>query len=207
MSEAVLHYIYDPMCGWCYAAEPLVEAARQTGIEIILAGGNLFPVPSVVEPAKRQAIRLADSRIEQLTGQPFGDSYLNGLLNDPTSTWWSRPTIAAVLAAKQIDPRSGFRMLKAIQKAHYVDGRRVSEAETLADIAQELDFDRQTFSDTLTAAPVDEHIQATRALMARHDLHGFPSFLLEHRGTFHRVPHEQVYGKPASFVAMLRGTM
>ncbi len=23
-----LHYIYDPLCGWCYAAAPLVAAAR-----------------------------------------------------------------------------------------------------------------------------------------------------------------------------------
>ena len=28
MSESTLHYIYDPMCGWCYGAEPLIEAAR-----------------------------------------------------------------------------------------------------------------------------------------------------------------------------------
>ena len=24
-----LHYIFDPLCGWCYGAAPLVEAARQ----------------------------------------------------------------------------------------------------------------------------------------------------------------------------------
>ncbi|MEG1327174.1 MAG: DsbA family protein, partial [Janthinobacterium sp.] len=23
-----LHYIFDPLCGWCYGAAPLVEAAR-----------------------------------------------------------------------------------------------------------------------------------------------------------------------------------
>ena len=24
--EKVLHYLYDPLCGWCYAAEALAEA-------------------------------------------------------------------------------------------------------------------------------------------------------------------------------------
>ncbi len=24
----ILHYIYDPLCGWCYGAAPLVQAAR-----------------------------------------------------------------------------------------------------------------------------------------------------------------------------------
>ena len=25
----VLHAIYDPLCGWCYAAAPLLAAARE----------------------------------------------------------------------------------------------------------------------------------------------------------------------------------
>ena len=28
MSLATLHYIYDPLCGWCYGAKPLVQAAQ-----------------------------------------------------------------------------------------------------------------------------------------------------------------------------------
>ena len=24
----ILHYIYDPLCGWCYGAKPLVQAAQ-----------------------------------------------------------------------------------------------------------------------------------------------------------------------------------
>ena len=28
MSSATLHYIYDPLCGWCYGAKPLIQAAQ-----------------------------------------------------------------------------------------------------------------------------------------------------------------------------------
>ena len=31
MSTATLHYIYDPLCGWCYGSAPLVKAAREIG--------------------------------------------------------------------------------------------------------------------------------------------------------------------------------
>lgn len=31
MNNAVLHYIYDPLCGWCYGAAPLVRAAGYSG--------------------------------------------------------------------------------------------------------------------------------------------------------------------------------
>ena len=27
MTTSILHYVYDPLCGWCYAAEPLVKAS------------------------------------------------------------------------------------------------------------------------------------------------------------------------------------
>ena len=60
----VLHYIYDPLCGWCYGAEPLVWAASKVdglalslhlvcgatsglsleeGIRIFLTGGMGLP--------------------------------------------------------------------------------------------------------------------------------------------------------------------
>ena len=42
-TETRLHYIYDPLCGWCYAVAPLVKAAR-TVIPITLHGGGMIPV-------------------------------------------------------------------------------------------------------------------------------------------------------------------
>ena len=29
MTATHLHYIYDPLCGWCYAVASLVKAARE----------------------------------------------------------------------------------------------------------------------------------------------------------------------------------
>ncbi len=34
MTSPILHYVYDPLCGWCYAAEPLVRAAAKAGVEL-----------------------------------------------------------------------------------------------------------------------------------------------------------------------------
>ena len=28
MQNATLHYIFDPLCGWCHGAAPLVDAAQ-----------------------------------------------------------------------------------------------------------------------------------------------------------------------------------
>ncbi len=203
-SAPLLHYVYDPLCGWCYAAAPLVAAAAASGVTIALHGGGLFDPARHVPAEKRQAIRMADRRIAALTGQTFASAYLDGLLADPRTMWWSRPAIAAVLAADAVDPGSASRMLHAIQQAQYREGLRVGEAEVLADVARGLGIDAARFLAALRAVPVDHHIRATRLFMARVGVNGFPAFILEAGGRFRRIPHDSVYGDPPAFVMRLR---
>lgn len=65
--QTKLHYIYDPLCGWCYAAESLLEAAMASGsrlYELELHAGGLFQRMHI--PAdKRDMIRQSDARIAQ----------------------------------------------------------------------------------------------------------------------------------------------
>ena len=204
MTMPILHYIYDPLCGWCYAAEPLVLAAADAGVAIKLHGGGLWD-PAVHAPeAKRRSMRETDARIARLTGQPFGEAYFEGLLVNPASIWWSRPTIAAVLAAEALQADRGPAMIAAIQHAHYVEGRAVVDETVLAEAAGAIGLDRSRFSQAMQSAPVDAHVQATRRLMRDYGLHGFPSFLLQHDGGVARLPHEGCYGRPAEFVGAIR---
>lgn len=36
-----LHYVHDPLCGWCWAASPLVQAAREL-VPVQAHAGGLF---------------------------------------------------------------------------------------------------------------------------------------------------------------------
>ncbi len=202
MTSPILHYYHDPLCGWCYAAEPLVRAAGAE-MPVVLHGGGLWDPPGRVPDAKRAQIKVTDRRIHDMTGQLFGAAYLDGLLDDPTTIFHSRPTIAAILAAEQLRTDAGLPMLAAIQRAHYVDGRRVVETSVLVDLAQAIGLDRAPFAAALDAVPVDTHLQDTRAAMRRHELHGFPSFLLERDGIVRRVAHESCYGDPRRFLAQV----
>ena len=200
MRDLTLHYLHDPLCGWCYAAAPMVQAVEAAGITLKLHGGGLWATPSGLAPEKTDYIRQNDMRIASLTGQPFGISYTDGLLSDPATLFWSLPTIAAVLATEQVDPNAGPGMLHAIQVAHYRDGRHVVKADVLADIAAENGFDRQAFGAAFDLAAADRHVAESRTLMPRFGLRGFPSFLVEAGPDLVRVPHEDFYGHPERFV-------
>ena len=201
---AILHYIYDPLCGWCYGAEPLVRAAGTVlDLKLELHAGGLWPKPTHLPPEMRHYIRDADARIAQISGQPFGQAYLSGLLLDPTLVLESRPTIAAVLAAQSLDRRSALPLLRAIQHAHYEQGRRVVERDVLCDIAVECGLARAEFAAALDSVPVDEHVAATQRFMARIGSGGFPTFVLQVREEWFPVQHHRFASNPSGFAQWL----
>ena len=203
---ATLHYIYDPLCGWCYGAEPLVRAAIMVpDLKLKLHAGGLWPQPTQLPPETRRYIQQADARIAQMSGQPFGAAYLSGLLLDPTMILDSRPTIAAVLAAQSLDPAKALPMLKGIQHAHYEHGRRVVERDVLCAIAAESGLDAEEFSAALDDADAHAHIEETRRLMNRVGSGGFPTFVLQIDDDWLPVPHGRFASDPAGFRDWLSG--
>ena len=83
---ARLHYVHDPLCGWCYAAAPLVKAARESLEVVAHAGGMLAGARRrAVTEDWRSYVMPHDRRIEALSGQPFGTAYFDGLLRDRTA--------------------------------------------------------------------------------------------------------------------------
>ena len=43
MNDLTLHYLYDPLCGWCYGASPLLAAACEvTCLDVRLHGGGMM---------------------------------------------------------------------------------------------------------------------------------------------------------------------
>jgi putative protein-disulfide isomerase len=201
---ATLHYIHDPLCGWCYAAEPLVRAAAALpGLGLRLHGGGLWPVPTRLPEDMRNYIREADGRAAKLSGQPYGEAYLSGLLLDPTLTLESRPTTAAVLAAESIDPAKGLAMLSAIQHAHWEHGLKVVERDVLGRLAVGIGLDRAAFETALDAVDAGAHIESTQLLMQQIGAGGFPAFVLEIDGQWFAVPNRQFASDAKAFASWL----
>jgi putative protein-disulfide isomerase len=201
---ATLHYFHDPLCGWCYGAAPLLEAAtRVDGLKVNLLGGGLWPRPTTMPASMRTQIRAADARIGQMTGQPFGKGYLEGWLKDESTIVDSRPTTAAWLAAQSVSPDLGLRMLQGIQRAHYVEGRRVVEPDVLTSIAESIGISAADFNAALKAVDVDAHIESTRRTMSRLGVGGFPTAFLELNGQLQPVALQSFFGQPEEFAKAL----
>ena len=210
--SATLHLIHDPLCGWCYAAAPLVEAAgRLPGLTVQLHGGGMLVGERRLRltPAWRAYVMPHDQRIAQLTGQPFGAAYTDGLLQDDTVVLDSAPPTTALLAAQALG-LPGLTLLHRLQQAHFVEGQRIAEPAVLRALAAELGLDEAAFGaqlDALAGAPTEAHFTQSRALLDWLGGQGFPTLALEHAGRWTPLPVGQHLGRPEAFVAAVQAVL
>ena len=208
MSTTTLHYIYDPLCGWCYGAAPLVKAARETLPVIAHAGGMMTGARrQKVTPQLREYVKLHDAQIALRSEQPFGEGYRDGLLRDTAAVFDSEPPTAAILAAEALAGR-GLDMLAGLQIAHYVEGRRIADRAVLIDASASLGLEAESFAlalDRQSGEAVQAHIRQTRAFMARVGAEGFPSFILESGGVLKGLDVAGYLGRAEDFQVWLRG--
>jgi len=184
LSMTILHYIFDPLCGWCYGAAPLIAAARGIpGLHIALHAGGMMTGANrhAVTPHLRNFVMSHDRRIALMTGQPFGDAYFDGLLRDDGAILDSTAPSAAIIAAEKLAGR-GLDMLRLVQHAHYVDGRRVADAALLGELARQLQLAPQAFAESyarLESGAIEQHFTDSRGWLARSGGQGFPTIVLE----------------------------
>ncbi|MTB47399.1 DsbA family protein [Providencia sp. PROV188] len=206
MNTITLHYIYDPYCGWCYAAAPLIAiAANHPNIHLELHGGGMLAGSARLhlDDQFRQYILQSDKRIAAMTGQVFGDDYI-AMLHQPNVVMDSAPPQTAILAATK--QGKGVEMLKALQKAHYVSGRQIKQPEVLAEVAQEIGLNIDQFQKDYAQCAqteTDAHIAQSKQLLGQSGASGFPTLLIEQQGKWLRVPLQNYLGEPEKWQQFL----
>lgn len=210
MDKFTLHYIFDPLCGWCYGAAPLVEAAKEiAGMDIALHGGGMMTDSNRrrIDARWRRHVIEHDARISAMTGQVFGEAYINGLLLDTRVVLDSAPPTSAILAAENL-AGCGVEMLHRIQAAHYQEGRRVADLAVLEALAKEEGLSVSAFAEEIHAvsgARLNQHIAQSRALLEQARGRGFPTFVLQcPQGPVQLLDAGRYLGNAAAWQEMLR---
>jgi len=201
MNQTVLHYIYDPLCGWCYGATPLLGAARQLpGIAIELHAGGLWMGANrpAMGKALRDYVRPHDERIRALTGQPFGERYFHELLLDQSLQLDSEPPIRAILAVVA-SGGDGLQMLTRIQQSHYRDGTWIGNPHTLAELAAEQGIDEPRFEQGYQSVALANHLATSQQWLQRLGAQGYPTLALEQAGRLMPLATSSFFGDPQGF--------
>lgn len=166
MSNPDVTYLFDPLCGWCYGATPMLDRLSASGVLIDLLPTGLFSGAGArpMDEAFAAHAWANDQRIERLTGQRFTQAYRRDVLNVRGTLLDSHAATLGISAAGLEGPGGRLTALKAIQWARYVDGRDIV---TIDGVAEVLAAAGMADAAGLLQAPTERLMKAHRDLVGQ----------------------------------------
>lgn len=178
-------YLFDPLCGWCYGAAPVLERlAGREDLTLELAPTGLFAGEgaSPMDTGFAAYAWQNDQRIARLTGQPFSEAYRANILGATGAMFDSAPATLALVATGLAEPARELEAMKLLQRARYVDGRDNADRRVVADILAEAGFadaaQRVRAPDADLLAAYRARIDAGRAELTRFGADGVPALVV-----------------------------
>ena len=162
-------YLFDPLCGWCYGASPVVQQlGQQASIQLELAPSGLFAGGGrTMDAAFEDFAWSNDQRIAKLTGQRFTEDYRRQVLGHLGSRFDSATATLALTAVSLSEPQRELEALRALQEARYVQGLGLAAAA-----------DRLDACDAELLAANAARIQKARGLMQTFGAQGVPALVV-----------------------------
>lgn len=205
-------YLFDPLCGWCYAAAPALKFLQgQEGVAVVLAPTGLF-AGAGARPMDAQFAAYAwanDQRIQQLTGQPFTQAYCDQILGAANGRFDSGPATLALTAVAQTAPERELDALHALQHARYVEGRDNAAPAVIAEVLRALGLQEAAAlalaPDTALQRATAERMATARATLRAVGARGVPQLVVTGQGGALRLLRgEALLGPREQLLALVR---
>lgn len=151
MTDRRFIYFVDPMCSWCWGFSPIItkvveQYCGDIPIEPIM--GGLRPgTTEALDSQGKDYIRGHWEHVRTSTNQPFDFTFFDR----ENFIYDTEPACRAVVTMRRMVPEQAMGFLARIQRAFYADGRDITSAETIEEIAVEHGIDSNNFMDTFSS--------------------------------------------------------
>jgi len=172
----------DPMCSWCWGFAPvlqeLAEQAAEQGVPLVLRVGGLRREQVAMDEAGRSRTLSYWQAVHNATGQPFDfeGGLPAGLIYD------TEPACRALVAARGLDESRVWPLSLLIQQAFYQQGRDVTQAALLVELAEAAGLSRERFAESYDDPATKAETSADFSWVENLGIAGFPTLLAEHQG-------------------------
>ncbi|MGE8359112.1 DsbA family protein [Pseudomonas sp.] len=180
--HARLLYVMDPMCSWCWGFAPvlasLAEQAAAHGVSTHLIVGGLRRDRVAIDAAARVRYLGYWQAVNASTGQLFNfeEGLPEGLVYD------TEPACRALVTARHLDIDSVRPLAERIQEAFYTEGRDVTQASVLVELAEQAGLPRIEFAGAFDSAEQHTATAADFTWVQDLGIAGFPTLLAERDG-------------------------
>jgi len=177
---ATLFYVHDPMCSWCWGFSKVWQNIQDQLPSIIntqLVAGGLAPDSTQPMPESMQlSLQQTWRHIERaIPGTEFNHQFWS--LNAPRRSTY--PACRAVLAAKAQDPDLEIPMMKAIQKAYFLDAKNPSDDTILIELATSIGCFADHFTQAINSEDTQQSLMSQIHFARMLGAQGFPSLFVE----------------------------
>jgi putative protein-disulfide isomerase len=202
-------YLFDPLCGWCYGASPVIQQlGQQANIQLELAPTGLFSGGGrTMDAAFADYAWSNDLRIAKLTGQRFTEAYRHNVLGRHGSRFDSATATLALTAVSLSEPQRELETLKALQEARYVQGLDTCDVSVVGNLLRDLGLataaDRLAANDAELLAANAARIQKARGLMQTFGAQGVPALVVRDDKGSRLLRGDALYGNLDSLLGQI----
>jgi putative protein-disulfide isomerase len=196
-------YLFDPLCGWCYGASPVVQrlgARRDLRFELAPTGLFAGRGARAMDTSFAAYAWSNDQRIEKLTGQRFSQAYRTQILDKPASRFDSGTATLALTAVASTAPGQELATLELLQEARYLHALDTTAvpvvAQLLSDAGLGAAAQRLLAGDAALIEANRERIARAQALMHSFGVQGVPALVVTDDKGARLVRGDALYGSP-----------
>lgn len=188
----------DPVCTWCWGSVPVVRALEYRlgdKVEINYVMGCMIEDITTFNNRRLGIggdIALSNRNMHKawleasaVHGMPVGEKGLRLFSEEHRST---APQNIAYIAATVYKHKGGEnvcpkRFLRRLQEATAVDSAITCDYDVIADLAAVEGYDPLRFKELMESREVRRLFEEDKALCKRYEVHTFPTFMIEYKGT------------------------
>lgn len=181
MEKPTIHYVFDPLCGWCYGFEPVMEkiqAEFSDTFNFNVISGGMVPLAQARPISEmRQFLEGAIPQLEKTTGIKIEKPYYDNILyNDSVILNSELPTKVYILLKESYQGKE-VALARKIQDLLYKEGKDISKPESFATL-----FADTTYLTQLNTPELETKMKQMFQTSAQMGVRGFPALIYEYQG-------------------------
>ena len=179
------------MCSWCYGFGPqltrFLAAHPDADVEVVMGGLRAYNREPMSD-AFREMLRGHWDHVAQASGLPMTPRAL-----DDDFIYDTEPACRAVVTGRTLDSGRALALLEALQHAFYSEGRDITRARVLAEVAAGCGYVHSDFLRDLESEEMRQDTRADFTTTQRLGVGGFPTLVLSR--------HDELYLLTSGFAS------
>jgi len=179
---AILYYVIDPMCSWCYGLSPVWQKLLKNLPEdlnvVYVQGGLASHSQELMSQDMQIMLENTWKQIHEKVGIEFNFDFWKNCKPRRSTYLSCQAAIAARLQDKE------YEMISAIQEQYYLNAKNPSNRDTLEMAAKNINLDIEKFNEDLESQKVIDIFGNDLKLRDRLHVNSFPSLVLKYKNNY-----------------------